>query len=104
AAGRCPVSFDPSGVSGFVAGLVVGGGVLAILAYHVLYHAFWEGQTPGKRALGIRVLSAAGHPATLMKLVMRALLWPIDVLLTVPLPVGMIVIAATPKHQRLGDL
>jgi len=99
-----PVSFDPSGLSGFVAGLVLGGGVLAILAYHVLYHAFWEGQTPGKRALGIRVLSADGHPATLMQLVMRALLWPIDVLLTVPLPVGMIVIAATPKHQRLGDL
>jgi uncharacterized RDD family membrane protein YckC len=99
-----PVSFDPTGVSRFVAGLLLGGGVLAVLAYHVLFHALRDGQTPGKSALGIRVLSADGHPPTLLQLVLRALLWPIDVLLLVPLPVGLILIAATTRHQRFGDL
>jgi uncharacterized RDD family membrane protein YckC len=96
-------SVDPSGLSGFVAGLLGGGAVLAVLAYHVLCHALWSGQTPGKRSLGIRVLSADGHPATLFQILLRALLWPID-MIPIPLPTGLIVIAATPKHQRLGDL
>jgi len=99
-----PTAFDPSGLSMFLAGLLVGGAVLAVLAYHVGFHALWGGQTPGKRALGIRVLSVDGHPPTLLQLVLRALLAPIDVLLWVPIPVGLVVIAVTQKHQRLGDL
>lgn len=99
-----PVAFDPTGVSRFAAGLLLGGGVLAVLVYHILFHALNRGQTPGKRAFGIRVLSTDGHPATLMQIVLRALLWPIDVMLAVPIPIGLIVIATTPMHQRLGDL
>jgi len=99
-----PVAFDPTGLSRFVLGLLVGGGVLAVLAYHVLFHVFADGQTPGKKALGIRVISTDGHPATRFQILLRALIWPIDVFLTVPVAVGLVVIAATARHQRLGDL
>lgn len=99
-----PLSFDPTRVSGFVLGLLAGGGLLAVLAYHALFHALRGGQTPGKRALGIRVLSVDGLPPTAMQVVLRALLWPVDVLLAVPAPLGLILVAATSKHQRLGDL
>lgn len=99
-----PVAFDASGLSGFVLGALLGGAILAVLSYHVLFHALGSGQTPGKRALGIRVLSADGHPPSLLQILLRALLWPIDVFLTVPVPLGLILIAATDKHQRLGDL
>ncbi len=98
------IHFDPTGLSGFVFGVLVGGAVLATLAYHILFHALAGGQTPGKRALGIRVLSTDGHPATLMQIVLRALLWPIDVMIAVPIPIGLIVVATTTMHQRLGDL
>jgi uncharacterized RDD family membrane protein YckC len=99
-----PVSFDPTGLSGFVVGLLLGGIALVVLGYHVFFHVFLGGQTPGKRVLGIRVASADGHPATSLQIVLRALLMPIDALLTVPVPIGLVAIVATEKHQRLGDL
>jgi len=99
-----PAAFDATRISSFVLGLLAGGGLIAVLAYHALFHAFRGGQTPGKRALGIRVLSADGLPPTAMQVVLRALIWPVDVLLLVPAPIGLILVAATSKHQRLGDL
>jgi uncharacterized RDD family membrane protein YckC len=99
-----PLAFDPTGISGFVAGLLVGGVVLLVLGYHVFFHVFFEGQTPGKRVLRIRVASADGQPARTIQFVLRALLMPIDVFVAIPVPVGLIAIAATERHQRLGDL
>lgn len=99
-----PVSFDPSGVSRFVLGLLLGGALLAVVGYQAFFHIAFAGQTPGKKATGIRVLSADGLPGTPMQNVLRALLLPIDALLFVPVPLGLMVIAATSKHQRLGDL
>jgi hypothetical protein len=87
-----------------VAGIFVGGVILVALGYQFLFHALRHGQTPGKSVLGIRVMSADGYPPSALALVLRTLVWPLDVLLFVPAPLGLIVIAATPKHQRLGDL
>lgn len=95
---------DPSGASQFVLGLFAGGVILIAIAYHVVFHALSGGQTPGKRSLGIRVISADGQPASVFQLLIRGLLQPIDVLLFVPVALGLLVIAATPRHQRLGDL
>jgi uncharacterized RDD family membrane protein YckC len=97
-------AIDPTGLSTFVAGVLVGGAVLVVLGYHVLFHVFGSGQTPGKRALGIRVLSTDGHPATPFQIVLRALILPVDILIAVPVPVGLTVIGTTAMHQRLGDL
>ena len=99
-----PVQFDPSGVSGFVVGLLVGGGVLVVLGYHAVFHALFRGQTPGKRVLGIQVASTDGQPATLIQFVLRALLMPIDGMVMIPIPLGLVAMAATTRHQRLGDL
>lgn len=99
-----PLAFDATGVSAFVAGLLIGGSLLVALAYHVLFHLFFGGQTPGKRVLGIRVASADGQPATAIQFVLRALLMPVDALLWIPVPVGLVAMAATERHQRLGDL
>jgi uncharacterized RDD family membrane protein YckC len=98
------MSLDPSGASGFFVGLYAAGGLLIAILYHFLFHALRRGQTPGKSALGIRVMSSDGYPPRTFALLIRALVWPIDVFLIVPLPLGLIVITATPKHQRLGDL
>jgi uncharacterized RDD family membrane protein YckC len=97
-------SFDLSGISGFVAGLLIGGSALVAIAYHVLFHAFWSGQTPGKRWLGLAVMSADGYPASAFQILLRGLVWPIDVFFTLPAPIGLYAIAVTEKHQRLGDL
>ncbi len=98
-------SVDPTGFSDIVQGVMVGGVMLALVAYPALFAILWNGQTPGKRALGLRVTDANGYPATNGQHVLRSLFWPLEVLLPLPLPpVGIYVMASNPRRQRLGDL
>lgn len=96
-------SVDASGLSGVLVGLLAGGAILVVLGYNVLFHHFAAGRTPGKMLLSIRVVAADGYPASLIALLLRALIWPIDVLPSFPLPIGLYVIALSPRRQRLGD-
>jgi uncharacterized RDD family membrane protein YckC len=95
---------DPTGVSGFFVGLLAGGVILLVLGYHVLFHQLAGGRTPGKMLLSIRVVSADGYPPSFLAIVLRALVWPIDVLPLLILPIGLVVIALSPRRQRLGDI
>lgn len=94
---------DPTGASTFVQGFLALGFLLGIVAYFVGFHALSDGQTPGKRALGIRVVGVDGEPAGLGALVLRGVLMIPDAV-PVPLFLGMIVIAVSPRRQRLGDV
>jgi uncharacterized RDD family membrane protein YckC len=85
--------------------VMMGTGLILFLAlYHIGFHLAWRGQTPGKRLLGVRVMGADGYPPTASQVVIRGLVWPFDALLMIPIPVGLIVIGATARRQRLGDL
>ena len=96
---------DPTGVSGFAAGLGIGGLIMGLVLYQWVVAALWNGQTPGKRALGLRVVDAAGYSASGVQHALRSLFWPIEVLLMPVEPLAsMILISATPRSQRLGDL
>jgi uncharacterized RDD family membrane protein YckC len=97
-------ALDQGATTEFLIGLLTGGTVLIAIAYHVIFHVLAGGRTPGKMALGIRVVSADGRPASTLAIVLRGLIQPIDVMLTMPVSVGLILIGATPRHQRLGDL
>ena len=96
-------SFDPSGASDFLVSFVAMGALLLAVVYQVGFHWRDSGRTPGKRALGIRVIAADGQPASLAQFVLRGVITLADIL-PLPLPVGLIVIAVSPKRQRLGDL
>lgn len=95
---------DPSGMSRFFLGLYLGGTGFLIVGYHVLFHVLDKGRTPGKRALGIRVTSTDGQSASAFQVLVRALIQPIDVILLLPISIGLMLIAVTPRNQRLGDL
>lgn len=98
-------SFDPSGISAFVAGFVLAGLLLGWIAYFAAFQTAWGGQTPGKRALGLRTIASDGRPGTAVQFLLRSILWPVDAVIPLPfLSVGSVLIAATPRHQRLGDL
>jgi uncharacterized RDD family membrane protein YckC len=90
--------------SGFVYGLLAGGILVVMPAYFIVCPMFLGGQTPGKRAVKIRVVSADGHPATAVQHLLRGLLWVVDTFLWVPAPLGLILISMTPSCRRLGDL
>jgi uncharacterized RDD family membrane protein YckC len=85
-------------------GMVLGGMLLAPVLYGFLFEWWWDGQTPGKRLLGLRVRDLdAAEPAP-GRLLVRALFRPLDMLLMVPIPIGLVLIAVLPLGQRLGDL
>lgn len=92
---------DPSGLGNAAMGMLAIGQVLLFVVYQAVFLALWNGQTPGKRAFGLRVTSSDGYPVRAMQVGLRSLLWPIDVL--VPF-LGLLVITLTERRQRLGDL
>ncbi|MEC4803733.1 MAG: RDD family protein [Jaaginema sp. PMC 1079.18] len=67
--------------------------------YFIFFETLWRGQTPGKRLLNIRVIRDNGQAARLSQAILRALLRPLDDLLSI----GAILIMLTPKEKRLGD-
>ena len=85
-------------------GIVIGAGlVVSLVLYHAVFGVVWHGQTPGKRVLGIGVVDESGLGATPGQHVLRALFWPFEALIMVPVPLGIVMMAATSSHQRLGD-
>ena len=86
--------------------VLAGTGLLSFLViafYYVLFEAFWHGQTPGKRKLGVRVIRDGGHPLTFSASMTRNLIRLID-FLPAYYVIGILVIFIDPKSRRLGDL
>jgi uncharacterized RDD family membrane protein YckC len=75
---------------------------LLFYAYFAIFEAIWNGQTPGKRSMGIRVIKDSGRPITPAESVARNLLRIVDQLPTL-YAVGIISILASKQNKRLGD-
>lgn len=93
------------GLSGLPASpLTVGSLVLfVLLLYPALFEVALGGRTPGKAALGVRVVTREGAPIGLRHAALRAALGLVDFYLTLG---GAAVVSAlaTRQSQRLGDL
>jgi hypothetical protein len=61
----------------------------------------WHGQTPGKRAVGIRVLKDSGRPITAIEGIGRNLMRAVDGFMFYA--VGIITMLISPQNRRLGD-
>lgn len=99
--------------------------------YGGLFETFMNGQTPGKRMVGIRVLTIEGHPINGMQAIVRNILRTVDEMPPLPLAafpplerafeemigdeiplvfffptfvLGLVAMAANRRFQRLGDL
>lgn len=71
--------------------------------YFTLFEGLREGQTPGKRWLGIRVIRDTGHAIAFREAAARNLLRLID-FLPPPYLLGALFVAIHPKGKRIGDL
>lgn len=71
--------------------------------YWSLFEIFWHGQTPGKRALRIRVARVDGSPVGALESFIRNLCRAID-FLPVFYAVGVVAMLLNARHRRLGDL
>lgn len=86
-------------------GLAALGLVLFVLlwGYYFLFEWLWDGQTPGKRWLGLRVMQTNGMPITLWAALTRNLLRIAD-FLPIFYGVGSLVAILNPNNRRAGDL
>lgn len=75
----------------------------SLWGYFTFFEGFRNGQTPGKRRLGIRVVSDSGHAITFGAAAARNLLRVAD-FLPPPYLIGAIAVAVHPRGKRLGDL
>jgi len=71
--------------------------------YPVLFEVLAHGATPGKKALGIKVIHQDGTPVGWSASIIRNLLRQVD-FLPVLYTTGLIAMFMNPRFQRLGDL
>lgn len=72
--------------------------------YGLLFEWAWDGQTPGKRALGLRVIRIDGSPYDFVTSAMRNLSRFFDGFPANSYAVGLVAAALTRDNRRLGDL
>jgi uncharacterized RDD family membrane protein YckC len=75
--------------------------------YFALFEWLWDGQTPGKRLLKLRVIREDGRPITLWEAIARNLLRIFDTFPGFFVPVysiGLIAVFLSNRDQRVGDL
>lgn len=80
--------------------LVIG---LPLLMYFLLWETFWNGRTPGKAALDLRVVKMDGSKPAFSNYLVRWLLRVIDITVSSG-SVAVVTILLNGKGQRLGDL
>lgn len=108
-----------AGGSGLVAAVILIGWFVSEWFYGGLFETYWNGQTPGKWLMGLRVLTTDGQPINGLQAVMRNVFRTADMypLLSLQilgdLPpayifptffVGLAVMACNRQFQRVGDL
>lgn len=80
---------------------------LLFSGYFISFEWLWNGQTPGKRLLKLRVIREDGRPITFWEALARNLLRIIDAFPGFLIPLysaGLIVVFASRRDQRIGDI
>lgn len=72
--------------------------------YFVLFEWAWNGQTPGKRWLKLRVIREDGRPVTFWEAVARNIVRIFDMSPGVFYSIGLVSVFVSSRDQRIGDL
>jgi hypothetical protein len=86
------------GLAGVFVGLFT-----VLFIYPVAFETLWRGRTPGKAALGLRVVTVEGAPIRFRHAAIRAFLALIDVYLLFG-AIGVVTMLVSRRSQRLGDI
>ena len=70
--------------------------------YFILFEIMWNGQTPGKRALGLRVIRENGYPLRPVDAVVRNLARLVDAL-PAGYAIGLLSMLLSRRSKRVGD-
>lgn len=78
-------------------------GAIFYWGYYIFFEMLWNGQSPGKRWVGLRVIRTDGTPITLSESLIRNLVRLID-FLPAAYGVGIVTMFIDKQSRRLGDL
>jgi uncharacterized RDD family membrane protein YckC len=70
--------------------------------YFAIFESLWNGQTPGKRLAGIRVIKESGRPINAFEAIGRNLMRAVDVMPGI-YGVGLVCMMCNRQSRRLGD-
>ncbi len=90
-------------VAGLILALVIFLYFLLNMGYFILFEILWNGQTPGKRWAGIRVIRQGGRPVDFLSVAVRNLVRVVD-FFPFGYLVGLVVMLVDSQARRLGDL
>jgi uncharacterized RDD family membrane protein YckC len=76
---------------------------LVFFGYFIAFETLWNGQTPGKRMLGIRVVRDGGYPVDFMASLIRNLIRVGEMALGF-YAVSAVVAVLSPLNKRIGDI
>lgn len=98
--------FGFSGLRGaglWATALTLFGYFLLLYGYFAIFEILWNGQTPGKRAIGIRVIKESGRPLTAVESIGRNLMRILD-MLPFFYAGGLVAMMISKRNKRLGDM
>jgi len=102
-AGAWAASVTFASAGPWVLALFVLGLFIINFAYFAVFESVWNGQTPGKRVVGLRVIHASGRPISVFEAILRNVVRIADQLPGI-YAVGIVSVFLTERSQRLGDL
>ena len=86
----------------FMVGIIFIAEFLIFVGYFIFCEQFMVGRSPGKRIMGLRVVSASGGRLVFVDILIRNLLRPVDFLPSFMF-LGGVTAFIDPRHRRLGD-
>jgi uncharacterized RDD family membrane protein YckC len=87
----------------WIMSVLVLGGFILYYAYFAVFEITWNGQTPGKRLVGLRVIHASGRPVSAWEAILRNVVRIADQMPAI-YAIGIVSVFLTERSQRLGDL
>ena len=93
---------DIANLSGWAIAILVLLYFLLFWGYFIFFEAFWNGQTPGKRLLNIRVVKENGQPIDFFTAAIRNIVRIVD-LMPSAYAAGVTTMFFSPAYKRLGD-
>lgn len=94
---------DALDAAGWVIGLYIALLFVLLWGYYIIFELVWNGQTPGKRYIGLRVVNRNGVPVNLAGTLIRNLVRIID-FIPIGYGVGVVAMFFNKNAMRLGDL
>ena len=76
---------------------------ILFFGYFVIFETIWNGQTPGKRWMRLRVIQEDGRPVTFFSALSRNVIRLADMVVPPFYSVGLVVAVASRYSKRLGD-